>query len=138
MKTCSPIIVYLMKAAMTILLFCGLTGAQHLTSRYRSPERAKRQELVVLAKVIGVEEPEQGWIMHYQAVKIFYLKIVKKLSGREKSSFIKVAYGYHPSHPEQAPPTDLFDGKSIWKFHLSRLDMWDGKVEVSRRVGRLV
>jgi hypothetical protein len=95
-----------------------------------------QKRIVVTGQVIGVEVPESGWAMEYEMVKIFYLRIEKVLKGKTVSNYIRIAYGYNPSSaPERILPQDLFSGKNIWKFKLSRWDMFDAKVGVSKSEG---
>jgi hypothetical protein len=97
---------------------------------------ARHKKVVVLARVIGVEVPEQPWPMEFQSLKVFYLKIERVLEGNVDEKFIRVEYGYNPSsQPENILPEEMFDGRSVWEFQLERWDTFDAKVEVSRKEG---
>ena len=110
-------------ALALFILFSSAFGQQH-------------KKLVVIAHVIGVEQPERDWPMEYESVKIFYLRIEKVLSGKTNSKYIRVAYGYNPSSsPQYILPKEMFEGKNRWKFELSEYKEFDKKVSVSKSEG---
>jgi len=87
----------------------------------------------VTGTVIAMEEPEFGWPMEYQSLKIFYLRVDKIAQGREKAKYLRVAYGYNPTRqPETVLPDEMFSGNSVWKLRLIRRDIFDRTVEVSQ------
>ncbi|GEM_PF-5140778 len=87
------------------------------------------KELVVKGRVIAVEQPEFGWAMEFESVKIFYLRIEKVLKGKIASKYIRIAYGYNPSSsPKYILPEKMFNGKTSWKFNLYEREEFDKKV----------
>jgi hypothetical protein len=91
-------------------------------------------KLVVVGRVIGVEEPESVWPMEFESLKIFYFRIITVVQGEEQDKYLRIAYAYNPSSdPESKLPESLFNGKSVWKLQLTRRDIFDSTVEVSRK-----
>lgn len=94
------------------------------------------EQLIVAGRVIGVEQPERGWAMEFESVKIFYLRIDKVLKGKSNSKYIRIAYGYNPSSsPQHILPEEMFNGKTHWKFNLYERENFDKKVSVSKSEG---
>ncbi len=120
-------------SSLAILLSVGiLLGYAHGYSGGQN----KSKEILVSGVIVGVEMPEFPWPMEFQSLKIFYLRISKIHKGHEKAKYLRVAYGYNPSlNPKTALPEEMFDGKSVWQMRLSRWDIFDEVVEVSRSPG---
>ncbi len=80
------------------------------------------ENLSIVGPVVAVETPEFSWPMEFEAVKIFYVRVDKVVKGTFDDKYIRIGYGYNPSHsPQSNLPTELFNGKTVWKFNVSKM-----------------
>ena len=56
-----------------------------------------------------------------EAVKIFYVRVDKVLKGTFDDKYIRIGYGYILPFFTKSLPTELFNGKTLWKFNVSRV-----------------
>jgi len=101
---------FLYAAVLTCGLFSGVSYAQD------------SEDISIIGPVVAVETPEFSWPMEFGAVKIFYVRVDKVLKGMFEDKYIRIGYGYDPSGPPQnILPTALFNGKTVWKFDVSKM-----------------
>ena len=80
------------------------------------------KDLSVVGPVVAVETPEFSWPMEFEAIKIFYVRVDKVLKGKFDDKYVRIGYGYNPSRsPQNNLPTELFNGKTVWKFNVSKM-----------------
>lgn len=84
------------------------------------------EDISIIGPVVAVETPEFSWPMEFEAVKIFYVRVDKVLKGKFDDKYVRIGYGYNPSSSSQNNlPTELFNGKTVWKFNVSKMSGFD-------------
>jgi hypothetical protein len=92
-----------------------------------------KEPVEIIGQVIGMEVPDFGWSMHFQSLKVFYVRVEIVEKGKVSGKYIRIAYGHNPtSNPKSILPDQMFDARTRWRFQISKWDDFDSTVDVSR------
>ncbi len=96
--------------ALSVIALCGLTVLAN--------ERREKQ-LVIVGTVAGYDQfLSLVNLTSAPQVQLLIVRVEKRIKGREESRYIKVIYKYGTDEPSL--PEEIFNGKSQWRFTLTR------------------
>ena len=86
--------------------------------------RRAKPELVIVGWVVAYDERASlANITSAPQLQILIVRIAKRLAGREESRYLKVVYEYMQN--EAKLPSEVFDGKTQWRFALMKTTVQD-------------
>jgi len=86
---------------------------------YSSEAQRKKPGLILTGVVVGYDESlSLVNVTSAPQLQVLIVRIVRSLKGHEESRYIKVVYQY--MHNDPTLPKEIVDGKTQWRFELTR------------------
>lgn len=108
-----------MSREMTMPLIIVLLVVCASSAIFAAGGRLRKEELVVTGRVVSYDQlVSLANITSAPQLQVLIVRVAKRVKGREESRYIKVVYKHMQN--EAKLPSEVFDGKSHWRFRLMK------------------